>query len=224
MKKKVSVGTRLKQIMFEKNLKQVDILAKTAVLQTKYNVRIAKNDLSQYVNDKVEPNQERIFILAKALDVTEPWLMGFDVPRERHVIPSNIIPVDTTTLVKIPVLGTIACGEPLLAEENIEEYREEVADRLPKGDLFYLQANGDSMEPTIPNHSYVLIRQQPTVEDGEIAAVLVNGDTEATLKRIKRQGDSMMLVADNAKYPPTLVDADNPARIIGKAVKVETQL
>lgn len=87
---KTNISNRLKLLMSERNLKQVDILNKTLPLQIKYNVRLAKNDLSQYVNGKVEPNQERIFILAKALDVSEAWLMGFDVPRERIDKKDNV--------------------------------------------------------------------------------------------------------------------------------------
>ncbi len=79
-------------------------------------------------------------------------------------------------------MGKIACGDPITADENLTGYRYESPDNLPSGNLFYLQAKGDSMEPTIPNGSYVLIREQPEVENGEIAAVLVNGDTEALLK------------------------------------------
>ncbi|GMS49801.1 hypothetical protein NUITMVRE34_30820 [Enterococcus gallinarum] len=70
-----------------------------------------------------------------------------------------------------------------VAEEYIEEYREEIDENLPTGEVFYLKTKGNSMVPTIPSDSYVLIRRQPVVEDGEIAAVIVNGDTEATLKR-----------------------------------------
>ena len=80
---KKSISSRLKEIMRDRNLKQVDILNKTLPFQTKYNVRLAKNDLSQYVNGKVEPNQERVYILAKALNVSEAWLLGYDVPKQR---------------------------------------------------------------------------------------------------------------------------------------------
>ena len=82
-------------------------------------------------------------------------------------------------------MGEIACGDTILAEEYIEEYREEIDENLPTGEVFYLKTKGNSMVPTIPSDSYVLIRRQPVVEDGEIAAVIVNGDTEATLKRVK---------------------------------------
>lgn len=100
-------------------------------------------------------------------------------------IPKNLIPVKKYR--QIPVLGEIACGDTILAEEYIEEYieeyREEIDENLPTGEVFYLKTKGNSMVPTIPSDSYVLIRRQPVVEDGEIAAVIVNGDTEATLKR-----------------------------------------
>lgn len=140
------------------------------------------------------------------------------------ITPGNLIPVDNKNTVRIPILGTIKCGQPILAEENITGYREELSDRLPSGNLFYLRSQGDSMLPTIPEGSLVLIREQPTVEYGEVAAVLVNGDTEATLKRVKKQGDIVMLIADNPDYPPYIITDDNPARIIGKAVLVSTEL
>ena len=140
------------------------------------------------------------------------------------ITPENLIPVDNNNTVRIPILGTIKCGQPILAEDNITGYREELSDRLPSGNLFYLKSQGDSMVPTIPEGSLVLIREQPTVEYGEVAAVLVNGDTEATLKRVKKQGDIVMLIADNPDYPPYIITDDNPARIIGKAVQVSVDL
>ena len=91
---------------------------------------------------------------------------------------------------------------------------------MPSGDIIALHICGDSMSPGIPNGSNVLIRLQEEVEDGEIAAVQINGDSEATLKRIKRQDNLIMLVADNPKYPPIVITAENPATVIGKAVQV----
>ena len=71
----------------------------------------------------------------------------------------------------------------------------------------------------IPNGSKVLVRQQEDVENGEIAAVLINADTEATLKRVKKQGNTIILVPDNPLHNIIIVDESNPARIIGKAVR-----
>jgi len=145
----------------------------------------------------------------------------FNVPKSRitEEQPTNLIPAGPRT-VPIPVLGTVACGEPILAEQNIIEYVYESPERLPAGNLFYLRAKGTSMEPTIPDGSLVLIRQQPNVESGAIAAVIVNDDTEATLKRIKKQGDMIILMPDNPEHEPIVITPDSPARIIGRAVQV----
>lgn len=85
--KKTSTAERLKQIMSERNLKQVDILNLSLPLCEKWNVKMNKSDISQYVSGKVEPSQEKLVVLGKALNVTEAWLMGFDVPSERKDTP-----------------------------------------------------------------------------------------------------------------------------------------
>lgn len=121
--------------------------------------------------------------------------------------------------VSIPVLGRIACGDPILSEQNIEEYRQLLFDHKPFGTLFSLKCKGDSMEPVIPDGSFVTIRQQDTVENGEMAAVLI-GD-EATIKRIKRVDNTTLLMPENKKYDPIVLDKDHPGKIIGKVVHVD---
>uniref|UniRef100_UPI00403F6B78 helix-turn-helix domain-containing protein n=1 Tax=Lentilactobacillus hilgardii TaxID=1588 RepID=UPI00403F6B78 len=74
----------MKQLMNERNIKQVDIIAKTKPLSERAGIKISKTDLSQYINNKSEPRQDKLYILAKALNVNEGWLMGFDVPRNRE--------------------------------------------------------------------------------------------------------------------------------------------
>ena len=170
--------------------------------------------VSDWINGKTYPRIDKIELMANYFHVEKADLV------ERK--PTNLHrPAGIT---KIPVLGQIACGDPITAEENIEEYRDTVADLLPSGNLFYLKAKGESMSPTIPNGAYVLIREQPTVEDGEIAAVLVNGDTEATLKRVRRQHNVSMLLPDNSDFEPIILSEDYPGRIIGKAIKFTTDL
>lgn len=87
--KKENTSIRLKQIMDNRNLKQVDILDMTKPYCIKYDVKMNKSDISQYVSGKVEPNQEKLFILAKALGVNEAWLMGFDVPMKKELSSSE---------------------------------------------------------------------------------------------------------------------------------------
>nr|DAW02469.1 MAG TPA: Repressor protein CI [Caudoviricetes sp.] len=83
--KKENTSTRLKKVMSDRNLKQVDILNATTPYCKMYDVKMNKSDLSQYVSGKVEPNQEKLFVLSSALNVNVAWLMGFDVPMERHI-------------------------------------------------------------------------------------------------------------------------------------------
>lgn len=90
--KKESTAIRLKQIMRERQLRQVDILEKCKPFCTKFDIKLGRNDLSQYVNGKVEPGQEKLTILGMALNVSEAWLMGFDVPIERTAYTKDSSP------------------------------------------------------------------------------------------------------------------------------------
>jgi len=85
---KMTTGKRLQQIMSDRGLKQVDILRMCQPYCEKYGIKLAKNDLSQYINDKVQPGQDKLSILGMALDVSEVWLMGYDVPAEPAVSAS----------------------------------------------------------------------------------------------------------------------------------------
>ena len=209
----MSVGNRIRQRRLELGLSGEEVGKMLGVNKTTV-YRYEKGEIDKMPIEVVEK-------LSVALRTTPDVIMGWNTDAST---PTNLVPINRASIVSIPILGTIKCGKPILAEENITGYREELSDRLPSGNLFYLRSQGDSMLPTIPEGSLVLIREQPTVEYGEVAAVLVNGDTEATLKRVKKQGDIVMLIADNPDYPPYVITKDNPARIIGKAVLVSTEL
>lgn len=180
--------------------------------------RRSSSTVSEWEKGTYTPKSGTLSDIAKIFNVSLTDLMERDLQK-----PSNIIEISQRT-VKIPVLGKIACGDPILAEQNYEEYRTELADALPSGDLFFLKAKGDSMAPKITDGSLVLLRQQKDVENGEIAAVLLNGNEEATLKRVKKQGDVVMLVPDNNKHEIIIISKDNPAEIIGKAMEIRTLL
>lgn len=156
-------------------------------------------------------DNEIIAKLANALNVNPAYLMGWTE-------------VNPDTTVKIPILGEIACGDPIITDDNIIDYKSRIADDLPKGELFYLKAKGNSMSPDIKSGALVLCRQQPDVENGEIAVVLVNGNTEATLKKVRKIKGGILLEPINDEYEPYIVNKDNPATIIGKAVEVTNQL
>lgn len=174
-----------------------------------------RQSISRYENGERKANQDLLFELASIFKVS---LDDF-FPVRNLYNQTNITKVTPENMVAIPIIGTIACGDPILADENIIGYRYHLRETLPGGDTFYLKAAGDSMEPKIPNGSDVLIRLQEEVEDGEIAAVLLNGDTEGTLKRVRKIDGIVLLEAVNPAYPPILVNEENPARIIGKAIE-----
>ncbi|WP_215509784.1 LexA family protein [Limosilactobacillus fermentum] len=187
---------------------------KISISELARKVDMSKSTVSQYFNGKLQFPLNRAHDFARVLGVTTDDLLGLDL--------SKVNPVNGLT--KIPLLGTIACGDPILADENIAGYLSEPTDFLPSGKLFYLRAKGQSMDPTIKDGSLVLIRQQPDVEDGEIAAILFVDDDEATLKRIKRAGPTVILMPDNREYEPIIASDNNPVRILGKAVRVTTNL
>lgn len=205
---------KLKDIM-SKNLKYY--IERSGKNQTDIarELGIPEMTMSNWVKAKTYPRADKIQLLADYFGIYRS-----DLTEERI---SNLFSISTKTI-KVPILGTIACGDPIYAEENFRGYKEEIADIVPSGNVFYLEAKGDSMEPTVPNGAFVMIREQPDVEYGQIAAVLVNGDTEATLKRVKRQGEIVMLVPDNPAHEPYIVTKDNPARIIGRAIKYTQDL
>lgn len=82
--RKYTTADRLKQIMSEKNLKQVDIIEKSKPFQKQLGVKLGKSALSQYVNGIQSPDQHKLSLLAMTLDVSEAWLMGYDVPKDRE--------------------------------------------------------------------------------------------------------------------------------------------
>ena len=150
--------------------------------------------------------------LIAMLDGDQEVFLGVD--NRSRKLPEGVIPMPEMR--KIPLIGSIACGAPILAEEHIEEYID-----IPKhihAD-FALTCKGDSMiNARIFDGDTVYIRQQDTVENGEIAAVLIDG--EATLKRIQLYEDHISLEPENPQYRPLVYwnEEMNTVRILGKAV------
>lgn len=205
------VAKYIGELLKEKNIKPAQYAKK---------IGVDRSTISRYLNGTRKISMDDLPKLAEGLGVTSEELLIKD---EELKAVDNLYLVNPNH-VNIPLIGEIACGEPILAKENITDYIAETKELLPKGDLFYLEAKGNSMYPTIPDGSLVLIREQPEVENREIAAVLLNDDNEASLKRVNRQGNQLLLVSDNTEYSPIIVNDDNPAKIIGKAMSVRTNL
>jgi len=170
--------------------------------------RYEKGDIDKIPGDILQP-------LASILHTTPAYLMGWEeAPAAGPAIPSGFIPVPE--MEKVPLVGSIACGQPILAEENVEEMVDAPAGRDVD---FCLLCKGDSMiDAGIHDGDIVYIRQQTDVENGEIAAVRI-GD-EATLKRVYKSAAGVMLAPANAAYTPQMYGPDtlDDIQIEGKAI------
>ena len=152
--------------------------------------------------------------LAKALKVSPLWIMG--------ISESMTDPTPKAQTKRVPVLGCIAAGDPILASEEHCDYIE-VGEGLRVD--FCLRVRGDSMiDARIQDGDLVFVRQQPTVENGEIAVVMIDG--EVTLKRFYRTPTGVILKPENSKYQPLYFsEADfKDVRVLGKAVMFQSLL
>lgn len=205
--------------MFAKNLKYLREKSGMEQIELAYQLgRKSSSSVSEWEKGKYTPKIGVLNEIANIFNVDIDDLMNKDLSFR----PSNIIEIKHTK--SIPVLGAIACGEPILAEQNITDTIAFPTELLPSGNLFFLKADGDSMNPTISDGAYVMVRKQENVENGEVAAILFDDDNEATLKRVKYIGDNIILEADNRDYDPIIVTKESRPRIIGKAVKVLNDL
>lgn len=194
---------------FGENLKRARERKGYTQQQVADRLGITKSTYCGYETGKRKPDVPKIKALAVALNTPSDALL------ETNAYPPNTAPFPA--LVQRPRLGTIACGDPILADQNIEGY-DYVPDYI-KCD-FTLLCKGDSMTGArIYDGDIVCIKQQPTVESGQIAAVLIDGD-EATLKRVRFEEDgSLSLWPENPAYAPKNFagEAMDRVRILGVA-------
>lgn len=204
----MAFSTVLKSLRLQDDLTQSELAQK---------IGVSKSTISMYECGRREPDFETLEALADYFNVDMDYLIGKSDIERRHsfvpVIPDNILPIPSFH--KVPRLGTIACGYPILAEENIEGY-DDVPDYI-RAD-FTLVCHGDSMiNARIFDGDIVCIQQRPTVQSGSIAAVLI--DDEATLKRVLIFDDHIILQPENPTYKPLAFWEEdmNRVRILGLA-------
>ncbi|MGL5434644.1 MAG: transcriptional regulator [Lachnospiraceae bacterium] len=127
---KTTTANRLNEIMDTYNLRQVDILNRAKPYCEKLNVKLGRNDLSQYVSGKVSPGQDKLTILALALGVSETWLMGYDVPMERKLKSINFEEPDPNNEINF-LLSKLQKGEALTTEEQ-KKITQHLENALPR--------------------------------------------------------------------------------------------
>jgi repressor LexA len=145
-------------------------------------------------------------------------------PRAVGVLPTEIVtgldPASKPTPAYVPMLGRIAAGGPILAEEAIEDVFPLPRDLVGEGEVFLLKVVGDSMvDAAITDGDWVVVRQQPTADNGDVVAAMIDG--EATVKTFKRKDGHVWLMPHNPAYEPILGDE---ATILGKVTAVLRRL
>lgn len=216
-KKTATFAQRLREGLELRGMKQIELATRSG---------ISKYSISHYLKGDWEGKQDAVYELARALNVSEAWLMGYDVPAERSApevsvqldkkptIPPGFMPLPK--MKKVPLIGAIACGDPITAEQNIEKMVD-VPENIRCD--FSLTCHGDSMvDAGIHDKDVVYIRIQPEVENGEIAAVRIDG--EATLKRVYYNPGTLTLMPANPAYAPMIYTGSQleEVHIEGKAV------
>lgn len=210
-------ANRLQKAMNLKNMKQVDLVEKT---------NIDKSLISNYLKGKYKAKQDNLYLLAKILNVSEAWLMGYDVPMERNsediLNKIGAIPIFDIDVTNIPLLGTVKAGYDYLAQENIIDYISFKVDGTDKENYYALNVVGDSMTPLFDDGDTVIVHKQDDFENGDNCVVLINGE-EATIKKVYKDNTGIELKAVNPYYPPRLFSKkdikDLPVKIIGVVEK-----
>lgn len=175
-------------------------------------VGVSAPTIQRYESGEIKNvRRDKISKLAKALNISPAYLMGWEDENSDPIlenIPGIITPVK---LKKIPILGTIACGKPILAEENYDGYFM-IDENLPYSD-FVLRAKGDSMiDANIHEGDLVFFRKQNDVDNGTIAAVLI--EDEATLKRVNKSNDTLILQPCNTNYNPIIINKSDNKKVL----------
>lgn len=180
-----------------------------------------KSMIAKIEKGNVDLPQSKILAFANALETTPGELMGWDYETEATETVDNIYKLDK---IKLPMLGKVACGEPIFADEDRESY---IMVGTDIGADFCLQCQGDSMiNARIHDGDIVFVKKTDIVENGEIAVVII--DDEATLKRFfyYREQNLVILKPENPKYQDIILTGEqlNQVRVIGKAVAFQSDV
>lgn len=204
-------ANRLNLAMKLRNIKATELHEKTG---------ISKSSLSEYINGKYEAKQDGVYLLAKALNVNEAWLMGGDVPMEKE--PK--IKTTSSTSAVVLIYGTIPAGIPLECVEDIIDTEEIPIDML-KGNKQYfgLKIKGNSMFPEYLDGDTIILEKVDDCESGQDCVVMVNG-SDGTFKKVIKNENGIILQPINSEFQPMFYTNEQiqnlPVRILGKVVEL----
>lgn len=200
----MAISDRIKEAMADVNMSG-------ATLARKLDMTSAS--VSKWRSGEVTPPRQTLASIAEALNVSEEWLKGENVPKKRSGIK----------YVKVPILGTVRAGMPTNAIENIIGYEEIPLQASDNREYFALEIKGDSMYPTFMEKDIIVVRKQESADTGDVVVALI-GQSDATIKRLKRSSEGIELVPINTNYDVLRFSNENilnlPVAIVGKVTKL----
>ena len=181
-------------------------------------IGVSGRAIGNYETGKRKMSPEIIQKIASHYNVTTDYLLGIE--------DSNVFPISDSPI-RVPVLGKISAGLPLLATENIEGYELAPSSQIKKGfDYFYLRVNGDSMNLKFNDGDIVLVQKQDNLENDEIGVILVDGQ-DATVKKYKYENGFVILspMSNNPKHVVQIYNPkDTSIKIVGKVVSYQGKI
>lgn len=213
---------------FKNRLKELRVKNKYTMEKLAELIGVGKSAIGNYESGIRYPKKEQLEALADIFNVDMDYLTGrTDIPnRYSASVSSRAVPVND--VVKIPLLGRVAAGEPLFDEGNIigDVF---VDPAMVPGDtqLFALKVQGDSMAPKIMDGDTLIVREQPCADSGEIVIVTINGD-HGTCKKLQLYPDSLALVSLNPAYEPMIYTWEEveqlPVKVVGKVIQARREI
>ena len=202
------LANKIKELRKESGLTQVQFAQK---------FNISKGTIAMWETGKRTPDADTMIKTADFFGVTMDVLLGLNPNRYE----------DVSNGIKIPVLGKVQAGIPVTAVQDILDYEEITTELAETGEFFALKIRGESMEPRMLDGDIVIVRQQPDVDSGDIAVVLVDGEN-ATVKKIVKQKSGISLVAMNPAFEPIYYSNEEieelPVVVLGKVVELRGKM
>ncbi|MHB1153529.1 MAG: LexA family protein [Eubacteriales bacterium] len=197
------LNDKLKKFREAKGLSQTKIADMLNITRQAYN---------HYETGRRVPPIDTLKLISEIFNIT----YGDLLEENKKVLPKREV-------IKLPVYGKVAAGEPILAVDDIIDYIEVYKDEVNDGDYIAIQVKGDSMEPAIMSGDVVIVRMQSDVDSGSVAVVIINGD-EATVKKLVKHKDGIALISNNTNYEPMFFSKkeinDLPVIVYGKVVEL----
>lgn len=209
----VKADTRLLYLAIGENIRKYRSIRNLSLQEVAEKIGMTKKAVQRYETGETKIDFFRIADIAEALNISTDKLLDG--------VQSFVgIDINNLKMINLPIVGKVSCGKGTFAIEEIEGYEPAPAKWLNGGEHFYTRAVGDSMKNArINDGDLVLIRRQPDVEDGEIAAVFV--DEQIYLKKVFKRNNTIILQSENPDYPPIVCDVKNhECLIIGKLKKI----